>query len=89
MTIVLGDFNSKSKSWYTNGSANFEGSKIDLLTSSFSFHQIINKPTHILKISYYCINLMFNIQPNLVMESDIHSFLNANCHHQLLYVKFN
>ena len=43
MTIVLGDFNSKSKSWYTNGSTNFEGSKIDLLTSSFSFHQIINK----------------------------------------------
>ena len=43
--VVLGDSNSKSKSWYTNGSTNSEGSKIDLLMFSFCFHQIINKPT--------------------------------------------
>ena len=29
MMVVLGDFNAKPKSWYTNDSSNFEGSKID------------------------------------------------------------
>ena len=83
--VVLGDF----KSWYTNDSTNFEGSKIDFLTSSFGFHQIINKPTHILNNSSSCNNLIFTTQPNLVMDSGVHSSLHANCHHQLPYVKFN
>ena len=87
--VVFGDFNAKSKSWYTNDSTNFEGSKIDFLTSSFGFHQIINKPTHILNNSSSCIDLIFTTQPNLVMESGVHSSLHANCHHQLPYVKFN
>ena len=29
MMVVLGDFNAKSKSGYTNDSSNLEGSKID------------------------------------------------------------
>ena len=41
--VVLGDFNAKSISWYTNDSINFEGSKVDFLTSGFAFHRIINK----------------------------------------------
>ena len=32
MIVVLGDFNSKSKSWYTNDSTDFEGLKMDILT---------------------------------------------------------
>ena len=41
--VVLGDFNAKSISWYTNDGINFEGSKVDFLTSSFGFHRIVNK----------------------------------------------
>ena len=41
--VVPGDFNAKSISWYTNDSINFEGSKVDFLTSSFGFHRIVNK----------------------------------------------
>ena len=33
MMVVLGDFNAKFKSWYTNDSTNFEGLKIDLTFS--------------------------------------------------------
>ena len=69
MMVALGDFNSKSKSWHTNDSTNYEDSKIDFLTSSFCFHR--NKPTHILNNSSSCIDLMFTTQPNLVMESGI------------------
>ena len=82
MMVVLGDFNAKFKSWYTNDSTKFEGLKIDL-TVSFGFYQIINKPTHILNNSSSCIDLIFTTQPNLVMESGVHSSLHANCHHQL------
>ena len=35
--FTFGDFNAKSKSWHTNDSINFEGSKIEFLTSSFGF----------------------------------------------------
>ena len=44
MMVVLRDFKAKSKSWYTNGSINFEGSKVDVLESSLGFHRITNKP---------------------------------------------
>ena len=67
MMVVLGDFNARSKSWYTNDSTNFKGSKSDFLTSSFGFHQIINNPTHVLNNSSSCIDLIFTAQPNLVM----------------------
>ena len=46
--VVLGDFNAKSNSWYANDNTNIEGSKIDILTDSFGFNQIIKEPTHIL-----------------------------------------
>ena len=81
--VVLGDFNAKLKSWYTSDNTNFEGSKIYFLTSSFSFHQIMNKPTHILNNSSSCIDLIFATQTDLVMECGVHSSLHANCHDQL------
>ena len=48
MMVVLGDFNAKSNSWYANDNTNIAGSKIYILTASFGFNQVINKPTHIL-----------------------------------------
>ena len=33
--MVLGDFNPKLNSWYTNDSMNTEGSEIDILTTCF------------------------------------------------------
>ena len=77
MMVVLCDFNAKSKFWYNNDSKNFEGSKIDFLTSSFGFHQIINKPTNMLNNSFSCIDLIFTTQPNLVIESCVNSSLRA------------
>ena len=36
-----------------------------------------------------CIDLIFASQPNLVMGSGVHSSLHENCHHQIIYAKFN
>ena len=85
LTIVIGDFNTKSKNWCSQDSTNFEGVTIENLTSQFGLSQIINKVTHILEASSLCIDLIFTTQPNLVVESSVHPSLHANCHHQLVF----
>ena len=80
-------FNTKSSSWYTGDTTTSEGSKIDTITSQFGLQQIIHEPTHIQSVS--CIDLIFSSQPNLVMSSGIHSSLHQNCHHQIIFAKFN
>ena len=58
-------------------------------TSSYGLNQLIQEPTHILNSSTACIDLILTSQPNLVMESGIHSLLHSNCHHQIVFAKFN
>ena len=36
-----------------------------------------------------CIDLIFTSQPNLSVESGIQLSLHPNCHHQVIYTKFN
>ena len=42
-----------------------------------------------LNSSSFCIDLIFALQPNLVMESGIYSSLHSNCHHQIVFAKLN
>ena len=35
-----------------------------------------------------CTDLIFTSQPNLVVESGVHSSLHSNCHHQIVFAKF-
>ena len=89
MTIVLGDFNAKSNNWCKSDITSLEGSKIDTIANSYGLNQLIQEPAHILNSSSSCIDLIFTSQPNLVMESGIHSSLHSNCHHQIVFAKFN
>ena len=89
MSVVLGDFNVKSSNWYKHDKTTYEGSKIDAITSQFGLQQLIKEPTHILTDSSSCIDLLFTSQPNLLMESGVHSSLHQNCHHQIIYAKIN
>ena len=73
LIVVIGDFNVT----------------IENLTSQFGLNQIINEATHILEASSSCIDLIFTTQPNLVVEFGVHQSLHANCHHQLVFAKFN
>ena len=47
------------------------------------------KMTKLLDSSSSCIDLTFTSQPNLVMESGVQPSLHPNCHHQLVFAKFN
>ena len=49
----------------------------------------INKPSHLAANSSLFIELMFTLQPNLVMKSDFHSSPHLNSHYQIVFAKFN
>ena len=89
MTVVLGDFNVKSNNWCKADITSPEDSMIDIIASIYGLNRLIQEPTHILNSSSSCIDLIFTSQPNLVMESRIHSSLHSNCHHQIVFAKFN
>ena len=63
--------------------------KIEAVTSQNSLYQEINELTHILNYSSSCIDLIFNSQPNLLIESGVQPSLHPNCHHQITFAKFN
>ena len=65
------------------------GCKSDILACSHGLYQLINEPTHLLGSSSSIIDLLLTSQANLVMESGFQPYLHLNCHHQLVFVKFN
>ena len=89
MTILLGDFNAKHNSWFSEDRPIQEGHKIDNVASQFLLSQIINEPTHISQSFSSIIDLIFTNQPNLVTDSALHPSLHSNCHYQIIYVEFN
>ena len=89
LTVMIGDFNAKFKDWCSIDITSFEGSELDFLTSQFGLSQIIKEPTHILDNSRSCIDVIFTSQPNMVIDSGVHASLHANCHHQIIYAKFD
>ena len=58
MTVVLGDINAKSNNWCKADISPLEGSKIDIIASSYGLNQLIQEPTHILNSSSSCIDLI-------------------------------
>ena len=88
-SIILGDFNERSSNWWQGDTQTSEGSRIDYLTTSYGFQQLISEPTHILKNSSYCVDLIFTDQPNLITDSGTHPSLHPNCHHNITFCKIN
>ena len=89
LTVMIGDFNAKSNDWCSIDITSFEGSELDFLTSHFGLSQIIKKPTVILDNSRSSIDLIFTSQPNMIIDSGVHTSLHSNCHHQMIYAKLD
>ena len=85
----MGDFNVRSKSWWPDHITSSESTDIDSLTTMYGFHQLISDPTHLLPNSLSCIDFTFTDQPNLAVDCGVHLSLHPNCHHQIIYCKFN
>ena len=88
-TIILGGFDARSKSWWADGITSPEATDIDSLTTVHGLQQLISEPTHLLPNSLSCIDLIFTDQPNLVVDSGVRPSLHPNCHHQIIFCKFN
>ena len=88
LVSALDDFNSKSTNWCKHDITSHKGSMIDALKSNYGLQQLIQEPTHILKSSSTCIDLIFTSQPILVVESGVHSSLYPNIYHQVVFLKF-
>ena len=88
-TVILGDFNARLKSWWSGDSITIKGTRLDSLVSTHDFHQLISEPTHILRKSLSCIDLISTDQPTLVVDSGVHPTLHEYCHHQITYCKLN
>ena len=89
LSVITGDFNTRSSSWWSMEIDTTEGSKLFSLTSSNGFSQLINEQKHIQRISYFCIDLIFTNQPNLSVNSASNASLHLNCHHQIFHCGFN
>ena len=58
--MLLGEFNSKSKSWWSlNDKTTEEGTILENVTSLYGMKNLISAPTHILHYSSSCIEFIF------------------------------
>ena len=89
LIVALGDFNAKTTNLYKNDINSYEGLRIDNITFQFGLQQLINEPIHLSANSSLCIDLISTYQPNLAVESGVHSSLHPNCHHQIVFAKIN
>ena len=89
VSIITGDFNARSSSWWSDDINTSEGTNLYSLTSSNGFSQLINEPTHLQTNSSSCIDLIFTDQPNLSVNSGVHTSLHPNCHHQIVHTSSN
>ena len=65
-TIVLGDFNARSNSWWVHDITNNDGTQIESISSPYGFSQLISKQTHILyKIHHPALTSFLQINPIL------------------------
>ena len=89
-SIITGDFNARSKNWWSQDIANSKGSIIDTLTPTSGYHQLISLPTHMTNTSSSCIDLIFTSNPNLITEFGIEKSLYADsCHNSIVFGKVN
>ena len=75
--------------WWENDIENNEGKLFEPITADIGLYQLISEPTHIMGDSKSCIDLIFTDQPNLFIESGVHTSLHEQCHHQIIYGKLS
>ena len=73
----------KFSTLYSNDKTTTEDVKIELATSKYELHQMINGLIHVLDNLFFRTDLIFTSQSNLVVDSSVHLSLHRNYHHQI------
>ena len=68
VSIIIWDFNAKSKNWCSSDKTTYEVKKLKCLTFQCGIKQVISDTTLILESSSSSIDLIFMLQPNLVIK---------------------
>ena len=89
VTVIVGDFNVRSTTWWSGDITTTEGNSIEPLTSYHGFEQVIDEPNHIPLNSASCIDLTFADKSNLIVQSGVFPSLYVKCHHQIIFSKLN
>ena len=85
LTVVIGDLNTKSHNSCKGDKTTASGSKLEIMSSHYGLSQIINELTYILEDSSSCIDLVFTSQPNVALDSGVHSSLHPSSHHRIVF----
>ena len=88
-TIILGDFNVISPEWWSEDILTLHGTKIDSLTTTHGFKQLISDLTHILPQSFSCPDFNFYVSTQLYNWLCAHPSLHPNCQHKITFCKLN
>ena len=72
--LFSGDADLNPRPNWNSRKTSFEGDAIENVKSQFGLHQVIKEPALIVDTSSSCIYLIFTSQPNLIIESGVHSF---------------
>ena len=88
-TVILGDFNARSKFWWVNDKTSLEGTRFEAFVVFHGFEQFISVPHLLLPNLTSCIDLIFTDQLNLVVDCDVHPTLQLNFHHQIVHCKLS
>ena len=90
VSIITGDFNARSKNWWSQDITNSKRSIIDTLISRSGYHHLINLQTHTTNTSSFCINLVFTSNPSPITESGIvKSLYIGSCRNSNVFGKRN
>ena len=87
-TIILGNSNARSKSWWSDNTTSPEGIDINSFTTTHGLHQLISDPTHLLPKPLSCIDLIFTDQPNLAVHYSAHPSMHLIVIIKLFIVSF-
>ena len=72
-SVILGNFDARLTSWWSNNIDSEEDAKIFSLSTSNGFHQIISEPKHIQRDNCSCMDLIFADQPSSVTNNEVHA----------------
>ena len=89
VSIITGDLNARSSSWWSDDINTQEGTNLYLLTFSNGFSQLINEQALVKTNGFFCIYLIFTDQSDLSVNSGVHAYLHPNYHHQTVHTSFN
>ena len=80
-SILIGGFNAISSKWWAPYKDSPKGHKIESLTSTARYSQLIDQPKHITNTSSSCKDLIFTTNSSFVKDSNVELSSFNKCHH--------